>query len=201
MSNKNFSMKDVYGWLVMIAVFGLLYLTGLHTEVIGQVQRLLLATSLFRPELPEENPEVPTDNTTMVGQDFLLQSLDGQESFRLESLQGKVVFINFWATWCPPCIAEMPNIQSLYEQVRSDKITFLMVSLDEDPAKALRFIEKKGYTLPVFRPASPLPKEFITQSIPTTIVLSPEGKLIVHKEGMADYDTQEFRSFLLHLSE
>ncbi len=114
-----------------------------------------------------------------------------------ESLRGKVVFMNIWATWCPPCVAEMPNIQSLYEKVGSDKIAFVMLSVDEGGmGKVKKFIDRKGFTFPVYMPASPLPQEFYSQAIPTTFILSPDGKIITRQEGMAEYDTQEMRDFL-----
>ncbi|MEJ8803381.1 TlpA disulfide reductase family protein [Pontibacter sp. H249] len=204
--NKNkFSIKNIPGWAVMLGISGVLYLTGLHTEAIGQVQRLLLATGIKNADVPEtlQNPDAKAvvdaaaaANPEMAGAGFKMVDLNGKQ-VSFESLKGKVVFLNIWATWCPPCIAEMPNIQKLYDKVGSDKIAFVMLSVDEGGmAKVKKFINKKGYTFPVYMPASQFPQEFYSNAIPTTFIISPEGKIVAKQEGMADYDTKEVRDFL-----
>lgn len=204
--NKNkFSIKNIPGWAVMLGIFGVLYLTGLHTEAIGQVQRLLLATGIKNADVPEtlQNPDATAvvdaaaaANPEMAGSGFKMVDLNGKQ-VNFESLKGKVVFLNIWATWCPPCIAEMPNIQKLYDKVGSDKIAFVMLSVDEGGmAKVKKFIDRKKYTFPVYIPASQFPQEFYSNAIPTTFIISPEGKIVAKQEGMADYDTKEVREFL-----
>ncbi|RIJ34207.1 TlpA disulfide reductase family protein [Pontibacter oryzae] len=202
MEKKKFSIKNIPGWAVMLAVFATLYFTGLHTEAIGQVQRLLLATGIKKANVTEEtipaNTTTPTESSgsSMAGAGFKMRTLDGK-TVSFESLKGKVVFLNIWATWCPPCIAEMPNIQSLYDKIGSDKIAFVMLSVDEGGVeKVQKFIDKKGFTLPVYMPTSQLPQEFYSNAIPTTFIISPEGKIVGKQEGMAEYDTQEVRDFL-----
>jgi thiol-disulfide isomerase/thioredoxin len=205
MNKKKFSLKDIPGWAVMLAIFGVLYLTGLHTEAIGQVQRVLLATGLKNADMPDEIPGTTAGEITetsemgtspMAGAGFKMQTLDGK-TVNFESLKGKVVFMNIWATWCPPCVAEMPNIQKLYEKVGSDKIAFVMLSVDEGGVeKVKKFIDKKGFSFPVYMPAAQLPQEFYSNAIPTTFIVSPEGKIVAKQEGMAEYDTKEVRDFL-----
>ncbi|QMU28755.1 TlpA family protein disulfide reductase [Adhaeribacter radiodurans] len=197
-------IKKLPGWVFALLLFGTLYLTGLHTEVIGQVQRIILATGFIKPKVEEINenttPGGSSAPTLVADYNFHLRSLTGEEA-SLESLRGKVIFMNFWATWCPPCIAEMPNIQSLYEKVHSDNIAFVMISLDQDPAKAQKFIKKRNFTFPVYTPNGPLPAAYETQVIPTTFVISPEGQIVARKDGMADYDNQEFREFMQKMTQ
>ncbi|WP_040398199.1 TlpA family protein disulfide reductase, partial [Cesiribacter andamanensis] len=79
----------------------------------------------------------------------------------------------------------------------SDKIAFVMLSVDEGgKGKVKKFIERKGFTFPVYMPAGPLPREFYSQAIPTTFIISPEGRIVARQEGMAEYDTPEVRKFL-----
>lgn len=201
MNKGKFSFKKIPGWAVMLAIFGLLYATGLHTEAIGQVQRLLLATGLRKAEVPEAGAmpataDVNESITAVAGAGFQMVDLEGN-AVSFESLRGKVVFMNIWATWCPPCVAEMPNIQSLYEKVGSDKIAFVMLSVDQGGmGKVKKFVDRKGFTFPVYMPSGPLPQEFYSQAIPTTFIISPEGKIVARQEGMAEYDTPEVREFL-----
>ncbi|MDX5345974.1 MAG: TlpA family protein disulfide reductase [Hymenobacteraceae bacterium] len=197
MNKHTFSLSKVPGWVYTVLVFGFLYLTGLHTEAIAQVQRLMLFTGIMQPDLPESTEKATTE---VAGTGFKMQTLDGK-TVNFDSLKGKVIFLNIWATWCPPCVAEMPGIQSLYNKVNSDKIAFVMLSVDEGgPAKVKRFIERKNYTFPVYLPAGQLPQEFYSSSIPTTFIISPDGKIVTRHEGMANYDTEEIRNFLLDLA-
>jgi thiol-disulfide isomerase/thioredoxin len=207
--NKNkFSFRKIPGWVIMLALFGGLYVTGQHTLVISQAQRLLLATGLFKADIPEPGkpgsdgrvatPETPAGD--MAGSGFRMMNLAGK-TVNFEDLKGKVVFLNIWATWCPPCIAEMPNIQRLYEKVDSDKIAFVMLSVDQGGADVVKkFISRKGFTFPVYLPAGQLPQAFETGAIPTTFIISPAGKIVKTQEGMAEYDTPEFRDYLAGLA-
>jgi hypothetical protein len=79
-------------------------------------------------------------------------------------------------------------------------VAFVMVSLDEDPAKARKFVSRKGLTFPVYTPEGPIPQAYAAQVIPTTFVLSPDGRVVLRQDGMADYDNARFRDFLLQLA-
>ncbi|PVY42236.1 TlpA disulfide reductase family protein [Pontibacter virosus] len=204
MDKNKFSIKNIPGWVITLGIFGILYLTGLHTEAIGQVQRILLATGIKNADVPAIDEVVAATETTayetagapMAGAGFKMVDMSGK-TVSFESLKGKVVFLNIWATWCPPCIAEMPNIHSLYKKMDPNKVAFVMLSVDEGGmAKVKKFIDKKGYTFPVYMPASQFPQEFYSTAIPTTFIISPEGKIVAKQEGMAEYDTKEVREFL-----
>lgn len=188
--------RELIEWGVLIAIAGVLYATGLHTEVIGRMQQVLLWTGIMQPEM-----QAPEQVSTQADYQYQLVSLDGVRMVNLSDLQGKVVFMNYWATWCPPCVAEMPNIQSLYDKMKSnDDIQFVMVNLDESREKAEKFIKDKGFTFPIYRPASATPKVFQSSTIPTTFVISRDGKIVSTHKGMAKYDTQKFRSYLKKLA-
>jgi thiol-disulfide isomerase/thioredoxin len=198
MTKKRFSIKDIPGWIVMLAIFGVLYATGLHTEAIGQVQRILLATGIKNADVPDSNIPQPESNPleTTPGAGFELVDLNGKR-VPFENLRGKVVFMNVWATWCPPCIAEMPGIQKLYDSVDTSQIAFVMLSVDEGgQEKVKKFIDRKGYTFPVYTPLSRIPPAFQSNAIPTTFILSPQGTLLARQEGMANYNTKKMREFL-----
>jgi thiol-disulfide isomerase/thioredoxin len=186
MAKKTYK-RELIEWTILVVVGLTLYLTGWHTEVIGQLQRVVLATGVMKPDT-EENPD------KNASYDFRLVNMGGR-MVEFSEFQGQTVFLNFWATWCPPCIAEMPDIQDLYEKKGND-VAFVMISLDEDPDKARRFIERKGFDFPVYFPSSRLPSVYPHRTIPTTYVISPEGKIALSQSGMAKYDTEGFRKFL-----
>ncbi len=186
--------KELKSWGIIGAIFLVLYLTGLHTQVAAFAQRAILSTGLITADT-----EI-SDNTEDADFDFQLKNLNG-EVVNLSDYKGKVIFLNIWATWCPPCIAEMPGIQSLYEKVDKDKIVFVMLSTDNSEEKARKFIQKKGFTFPVFMAAGRVPNVYRVPSIPSTFVISPEGKIVSKEVGMANYDKKSFINFLGRLSE
>jgi len=185
--------REIIEWIVMIVVFLGLYLTGMHTQVIGIIQRVVLAPGLIKPEILSEEDQLN------VSYDFNLLDAQGQ-TVSFADFKGKTVFLNFWAIWCPPCIAEMPDINDLYGKVNLNEVAFVMISRDDDFQKALSFTNKKGYDFPVYAAASRLPQVFQSNSIPTTFIISPEGKLVAKRKGMAKYDSEEFRNFLVGLN-
>jgi len=181
--------KEVREWGIIILVGGTLYVTGLHTEVIGFFQRGLVMTGIMQPSLDQIGERASYD--------MILEDQNGNE-VSLSEFQNKTVFMNFWATWCPPCVAEMPDIHNLYSEV-GNEVAFVMISRDKDEEKALNWIKKKDYQFPIYFLRSGVPRVYQSQSIPTTYVISPEGKVTVKKSGMAKYNTDKFKSYLQNL--
>ncbi len=112
----------------------------------------------------------------------------------LEAYKGKIILINFWATWCPPCIAEMPSMQELYVDYQ-DKIVFLFVTTDSFE-KANAFMAKEKLTLPVYQSVTNPPLEMESSTIPATYLIDQHGNLIVAKIGAADWNSNSFREKL-----
>jgi thiol-disulfide isomerase/thioredoxin len=185
--------RELIEWIVLLGIPVALYVFGLHTEVLGGIQRLFLATGLIRPT------ELPAAEQVMADYDLALKSMDGN-AVKLSQFRGKAVFMNLWASWCPPCVAEMPGIQRLYEQTDTSKVVFVMLSLDENFEKARKFMKRKQHTFPVYQLAGALPDAYNTASIPATFIISPDGRIVVRKEGMAQYDDDQFIRFLRELA-
>lgn len=118
----------------------------------------------------------------------------------LSSLKGKVVFINFWATWCPPCIHELPSINELRKTFKDD-IEFVMVDVDNKIEQATAFMEENKYDLPVYTPASNIPSDYLGGAIPTTVILDKNGKMVSRIEGGRDYSAPEIVQGLTQLVE
>lgn len=159
----------------------------------GVVLRGLAETGLFQPKVPENGTQAkPVQAALNARDEILFKSAEG-ELINLSAQRGKVVFINFWATWCPPCVAEMPSLERLYQKYGENKdVVFLLVSFDSSPEKALQFMEKNGYSLPVHMLAAELPADFQSQGIPTTFLISPSGEVAWRQLGMANFESPEF---------
>ncbi len=182
--SKNF-YKELREWAFMLALVGLFYWLGGHILL----QRALLYTGIFSPTTSQNDEAVIADYN------LDLQDLSGKV-VSLEDFRGKTVFLNFWATWCPPCIAEMPGIEALFQKTDHSNIVFVMVSVDDDPAKVEAFLKKNNYSFPVYFLMSTLPKVYYNNSIPRTYILNPEGFIASQKVGMANYNTANFQAFL-----
>jgi thiol-disulfide isomerase/thioredoxin len=182
--------KEIIEWAIFLGVIGFLFATGLHTTVFGTIQRGLLATGIIRPDL--------NDTSTPASYDLTLVDIDGNE-LNLDEWKDETIFMNYWATWCPPCIAEMPDINSLYGKT-GEKVKFAMISVDNDPQKAIDFVKRKGFDFPIYFIRSGIPRVYQSRSIPTTYVISPKGEIVVTNKGMAQYSNEGFVNFLLGLS-
>lgn len=114
----------------------------------------------------------------------------------LQQLKGKVVFVNLWATWCPPCRREIPSIQRLSKTVDSTKVAFVMLSLDNRFVKAQNYMRRKKIGLPAYYPAEGLPALFKVEGIPATFIFNRKGILIKAVLGGDEYDTQTYTTLL-----
>jgi thiol-disulfide isomerase/thioredoxin len=154
--------------------------------------RLIMKTGFFNA-----NIEKPTNKSN--ARSFQYLDAAGQINNSAD-LKGKVIFINFWATWCPPCQAEMPSLEELYKKFAANKdVVFLFMNEDDDPEKAKTFIQKKEYSMPVSFRAGDIPSDYFTGSLPTTIILDKNGRIVFKHQGMADYDTDKFAKQLKDL--
>jgi thiol-disulfide isomerase/thioredoxin len=126
---------------------------------------------------------------------FSVQDISGN-TINLRDLKGKKLVVNLWASWCPPCRHEMPSIEKLQRSVDSSKVSFAMISLDDDFEKAKKYVKSKNISLPVYYPMENLPEIFNVQSIPTTFIFNENGELIHRVDGGEDYDTKEYRELL-----
>jgi thiol-disulfide isomerase/thioredoxin len=173
--DRNFFLGALAGLVVPLIAVGLLF-----AKLAGSQKQMELAP-----------PPIPTGNFDYV---WTLKSLDGTD-VSLESARGKVIFVNVWATWCGPCVAEMPSLQRLHERVRGDDVFFAFVTQEPtDVAKA--FLEKHKLTLPVFTMTGELPPAFKRKGIPSTFVVSKRGAIAFSHVGAARWDDARTIGFL-----
>lgn len=153
---------------------------------------LIIALMHFTTGKPGNSPQKETENNSQ------LLTLDNSQ-VNLSDLKGKVIFINNWASWCPPCVAEMSSIQKLKNELNKTDFVFLMVSYDEDRARAISFMKKRGYDFKVYFPGAKYP--YSTESIPTSHILDRKGKLIQEHKGMRNYGTTEMVALMKSIAE
>lgn len=119
----------------------------------------------------------------------------GVPNTNLANFYGEVIFVNYWATWCPPCRREMPSIQDLYNKYGS-KVKFVTVAFEKRPGKLQPFINKNRYTFPVYEAKSPLMPEMKTRAYPTTFIINKKGEIKVKDVGAADWNSPKVHELL-----
>jgi len=121
---------------------------------------------------------------TEVASDSGIQTLDGH-IITMESLKGKVVLVNAWATWCPPCVMEMPGFQRVYEDYKDQGFTVLGISRDQaDPSAVRAFLTQKGITYPVAMAWQSSLDGFEVGGLPTSFLIGKDGRIKHRVEGV-----------------
>ena len=183
---------------VVLIIIGLLILTGRFSTLSAALQKWELQSP------PQEKTQASLDFSDLFRSagiqpvtqriepfDFSLQSLGG-ETTALSSLKGKIVILNFWATWCPPCRHEMPSMETLYLRYRDYEFEMLAVNLRERHDTVFQFIERYGYTFPVlFDQDGRVGSRYGVEAIPTSFIIDKEGKIAGRIVGSIYWDTPQ----------
>lgn len=142
----------------------------------------------FSPKVEDSQSQKKLENPN-----WYLKGLN-TKSINLAELDQKVVFVSFWATWCPPCTAEMPSMKALYRDYK-DQVMFLFIT-DESWSTVAKFYSKNTYSFPTYHEQNQAPKEFEHTSIPVTYIVSKERRIVVSEKGAANWNTSAIRKLL-----
>jgi thiol-disulfide isomerase/thioredoxin len=194
-----------YTWADIGFVILMLFLVAaaFNPKVKGLVLRQLIRTGLYEPKIDHLKPEevILAGNTTAKRAPAATFRTSMGEIIDISNSKGKVIFLNFWATWCPPCLAEMPSVNSLRSKFRNNpSVVFVLADIDNNLKRSETFMQKNKYDLPVYEPAGIIPKSIFQGTVPTTLIINKQGEIVFFHEGMADYDSEEMNKFLAELA-
>ena len=169
-----------YGWVVSglqtVVLLGLLVIQGCTTSA-PDVTNGRQPGPLGPGELP------PASEVGRLAPDFTLSDLDGNW-FRLSDLRGKVVFVNFWATWCPACCAEMPEMEAVYQEYKDKNVVVVGVDISEPEDEVRQFVGEGGYNWTfVIDTIGVVMERYDITAIPTSIFIDREGVIRVVNIG------------------
>jgi len=180
------ALRKHWSTIALVVIIILFFIPQTSMPIRSFVSRI---TAFSPSEIDEEKQEVLTDyNWELVAENT---------SVNLKQSKGKVVLVNLWATWCPPCVAEMPSLQKLYDAY-GDQVDFYFVTAEERLV-VTKFMKKKGYTFPVYLQRFNAPAQLQEQSLPTTFLIGKDGKIVIRKTGAADWDSKSTREIVEQL--
>jgi len=140
-------------------------------------------------------PSVVSEENQVLVSNYNWELVDEKgASHNFNSKKGKVVLINFWATWCPPCVAEMPSLEALYKDYK-DNIAFVFVAQD-NVNNVTGYMSKNNFSFPVYYSNSITPSELTSEVIPTTYILTKEGKISIAETGAKNWNGKTTRELL-----
>lgn len=133
---------------------------------------------------------------------FQLPALEGSGQIDLAQFRGKVVWLDFWASWCPPCLQSLPELENLRKQMPAKDFQIVAINLDQDPAKALKFLKRSpvGYPSASDREGK-LPEAFGLKTMPTSYLIDRDGTIKLVHEGFRDGDIKAIRNEVRKLVE
>jgi len=144
-----------------------------------EYERLYPSLGIQRVDPPEE------------AEDFTLKTLKGG-TVGLKDYRGRLIFLNFWATWCGPCRAEMPSMQRLWEEFKEEDFVILAIDIQEESKLVSSFMNERGLSFPVLLDEKgKVARSYGIRGIPTTFFLNPEGEIIGKAVGARDWDSEE----------
>ncbi len=129
-----------------------------------------------------------------VAPDFTLKSLDGKR-YTLSALKGKVVILNFWASWCGACIEEMPSLDGFYRQYRKRGVEVLGITSDRDEELVKRFLKKHPVSYPILldKRGDVFVDKYVVSLLPMTFIIDREGNVVEKLIGTQDFQSKDFK--------
>jgi len=154
--------------------------------------------AVLRGSLPpsEIDSLPPHNNYPIADYNLIVKDLDGN-LVKMEDYRGKVIFLNFWATWCLPCVAELPSINKLYLNFKEKDVVFLLIS-NESLEKVEKYHNRKKYSVPFMLEdaTSNIPLMYNSPAIPTTFIINKKGEIVKASSGAEDWNSDEFANSL-----
>ena len=154
---------------------------------------LSVAPAPAQTKVPELSHKLTRLSTPVQAPEFVLEDMDGN-AHALKDYRGKIVLINFWATWCPPCRREMPSLEELYQKFRDEPFVVLAVNQWEDPDLVFSYMGQLNVfpSFPIlFDPKSEISEAFGVKGLPTSFIVDKQGQVVFRAVGGREFDHPE----------
>jgi thiol-disulfide isomerase/thioredoxin len=171
--------------VIFFVVIALLIIPQTRTPIQVTLNK---AIAIFSPSIIDEEKRGVFEFSS-----WRLEDINGKQ-INFNDLEGEVVLLNFWATWCPPCVAELPHIQNLANEY-GNKVKIVLVS-GENPSKVSTYLNEKGFSLKSYRALDSYPEGLNISSIPRTFLIDKKGKIVIDKTGAANWNSNKVRNLI-----
>jgi peroxiredoxin len=157
---------------------------------------VLAAVVLSTPAAAREAALLDEPSRPVQALDFTARTLDGQ-TVQLSKLNGQVVFLNFWATWCVPCKAEMPAMERLHQALQGQPFRMLAVNLQEPPDTIRKFVDELGLTFAiVLDPTGEITRNYNVNNLPITFLIDKRGRIVARAIGERPWDEDAYLEYV-----
>ena len=167
--------------------------------LVGLSLSLALPGGLWAEDHFMASLRVQSPSKSLLAPDFTLTDLENRK-VSLKDFQGKVVFLNFWATWCPPCRYEMPSMERLYKEFKDKGLVILAINLKEGREKVKSFMVSERLTFPALLDSSgEVAQRYGVRGVPTTFLVNGKGEIVGKALGARDWSNNEGRGLMRKL--
>jgi peroxiredoxin len=184
---------------ILYLVAAIVVMTGITLVALSGHRGARISVNANQPETAEHPPASVAAGSRAA--DFKLEALDGH-TISLESLRGKVVFLNVWATWCGPCREEMPSMQVLYDDFKGNK-DFVMLAASQDTggrSEVASYVAKNGFHFTVLLdPENKISETYEVSGVPETFIINRKGQIVAHHMGAFDWSRPDVKDALQQL--
>jgi len=182
---KSSIIKKLFLWMVFFLLFNLLLASNSKKLVLSVGEKKIL-----------KNLRITPANFWLKANDFTAEMSDGRR-IRLKDFQGRFVLLNFWATWCHPCVKEMPDLEKAFQSIGEEKLIILAVAMGENVERVKRFSKKNSFTFPLLSDEDlKITKLYGVKSIPVTYLIDPEGIVLGRALGIRNWSSPELIVFI-----
>ena len=181
-------------WIFLLAAFGIFALAGCEEAFFDKKKTPAPAAETYTRKLRIETPNEP-----IPAPDFILEDLSGKR-VSLEDFKGKVIFLNFWATWCPPCVLEMPSMENLHKEFGKEGLVVLAINFRETRKQVKAFAKEHKLTFTVLiDPEGSVFELYQVWGLPVTTIINRQYEIVGRAMGSREWYSKESREFFRQL--